>query len=187
MSIKILDRGHLQSSLLSEDTQELFQLESSTDHQKPASDMSSPDRVAAEAKLSLLDTRLRDMCDDLDPDLITEESAPSMEKELDKIGVAKDGYRDAVRKFLSDYAGELSGPEAAQWKADMKSVVDIVKANKFSVLSSVNQVLPPVVPMTEFEKATINLQTQQLALQQQAIVSKKEEALATAKPLKKIG
>ena len=130
--------------------------------------------------------RVRDMCDDLDPNLITQHSAPSMKAELKDISDTRDTYRDKVRMLLSDYAAELSPPEVEQWKADLKSIVDLVKTHKFSVLDKVNQLLPPAAPMTEFEKATIDLQQMQLALQQQAVASKKEEALAVAKPLKKL-
>ena len=46
--------------------------------------------------------------------------------------------------------------------------------------------MPPSVPMTEFEKASIDLQQKQFALQQQAETNKKDEALAIARPLKKL-
>ena len=40
--------------------------------------------------------------------------------------------------------------------------------------------------MSEFEKASINLQKQQLEIQQKAVESKKQDALAVAAPLKKL-
>ena len=48
----------------------------------------------AESKLRDLDTKVRDMCDDLPLDLITELSAPLMQGELHKIAVVRDEYRN---------------------------------------------------------------------------------------------
>ena len=56
------------------------------------------------------------MCDDLDVNLITSHSALSMSGELEKIEVARNNYRNTVRKFLLDFADNLSAPEAEQWK-----------------------------------------------------------------------
>ena len=52
-------------------------------------------------------------------------------------------------------------------------------------MGRVNDLVPPAAPMSAFEKATIDLQKQQLLLQQQEIDSKKEEALAAAEPVRK--
>ena len=173
----ILDRGQLNCSIAS-------QLEGLDSQLEAVTTMSA--RATAEAGLRSLDTRVRDMLYDLDPNLITEHAAPSMKDELCEVGEARDSYRDSVRKFLSDFAGELTTPEVTQWNADLKSLVDLVKANKFAILAKVNQLMPPAVPMTEFEKASIDLQQKQFALQQQAETNKKDEALAIARPLKKL-
>ena len=97
-------------------------------------------RTTTESNLRSLDTKVRDLCDELDPACIDEHSAPSMDRELEKISDAKDIYRDAVRKFLQDYATELIDAEVEAWKADIIAVVEIVKRNKFAVLAKVNQV-----------------------------------------------
>ena len=44
-----------------------------------------------------LGVKVRDLCDDLDPEMITSLSAPSMKGELDVISTARDSYRQAVR------------------------------------------------------------------------------------------
>jgi hypothetical protein len=51
------------------------------------------------------------------------------------------------------------------------------------VLEKVSQLLPPAAPMSEFERASIELQKEQLLLKQQELDSKKVEALAIAKTL----
>ena len=68
----------------------------------------------------------------------------------------------------------------------MAAVVNLVNQHKFQVMAKVNQVAPPPPPMSAFEQATIDLQRQQLALQQQEVSNKKEEALAVAEPLRKL-
>ena len=126
---------------------------------------------------------MRDMCSDLDPDLITVGSAPSMKEELQAINDARNEYRSAVRKFMKDYSSSLLSSEKAQWEADMQSVMSLVNQHKFKVMEKVNQVVPAPAQMTEFERATIELQREQIAIQRQEVTSKKEEALAVAKPL----
>ena len=131
-------------------------------------------KVVTESTLKLFGTRVRDMCNNLNPDLITEHSAPSMKERLKEIGGARDEFRNSVRKLLNDFDMELSGPEKEQWNADMKTVVDQVNGHKFRVLGKVNQLTLPTAPMRwseqGFEKATIHLKTQLVALQNQAIV-----------------
>ena len=61
-----------------------------------------------------------------------------------------------------------------------------VQAHKFSVLEKVNQLIPPVIQMSEFERETIELQKKQLKLQEDAVKGQETEALAIARPLKKL-
>ena len=68
----------------------------------------------------------------------------------------------------------------------MAAVVNLVNQHKFKVMAKVNQVMPPAAPMSAFEQATIELQKQQLALQEQEVASKRDEALAVAQPLRKL-
>ena len=143
-------------------------------------------KASAICKLKHLETKVRDMCDDLDPEFISKDSAPSMAAELDKIGSVRDEYRNAIRSFMSDYNAELSGPELEQWKHDMEAVLNRVKKHKFDVLACVNKFTPQAAPMSEFEKETIALQKQQLELQQNTESSKQKEAEAIAQPLKKL-
>ena len=131
-------------------------------------------------------TAVEDMCDDLDPNLITSNSASAMEREIEKIEVGRNNYRNAVRQFLQDFDGVLTDPEKEQWKSVMKSTVNKVNTHKMTVLDKVNQLTPKVVPMSEFEKETIDIQKQQLLLQQKAADTRKEESLAVAKPLMKL-
>ena len=140
----------------------------------------------AKQDLKSKQTAVEDMCDDLDVNLITSHSALSMNGELEKIEVARNNYRNAVRKFLLDFADNLPAPEAEQWKKDMESTVGKVNKHKMTILDKVNQLTPKTTPMTEYEKAAIEIQKQQLALQQQAVDTRKEESLAVARPLKKL-
>ena len=52
----------------------------------------------AESGLRDLDVKVRDMCEDLPADLISELSAPLMQQELDKIAVVKKFFTDIPRK-----------------------------------------------------------------------------------------
>ena len=52
----------------------------------------SASRVDAESELRQLDDHVRDLCEELTVDLITTQSAPSMEKELLTITNAKNDY-----------------------------------------------------------------------------------------------
>ena len=176
LSSELLNRGQLNTSVISD-------LEILSDQEVTATTMST--RTAAETNLRSQDTRIRDMCDDLDPDFITEDSAPFMKEKLKEISDRRDIYRDAVRQFLSDFATDLITVEVEQWKVDMKGVVDLVKKHMFDVLGKVTR-LAVARPMTEFEKATIKLQEKDIELKQLDSDSKRNEALAVAKPLKKL-
>ena len=144
----------------------------------------SAEKVSTESHLRDLDLKVRDLCSDLSPSLITTHSAPSMNNELKEIASARDEFRNGVRNLLKTFRSELTQPEIDQWNADLDSTVKLVQAHKFSVLEKVNQLLPPVTPMSEFEKESIELQKRQFKLQEDAISSQKIEALAIAKPLK---
>ena len=142
--------------------------------------------IDSAAALRELETGVRDMCSDLDPDLVTADVAPNMTTELKHINEARNEYRKGVRKFLQDYADELSSSEKLAWESDMAGVVKLVNQHKFQVMAKVNQVAPPPAPMSAFEQATIDLQKQQLVIQQQEVSNKKEEALAVAEPIRKL-
>ena len=104
------------------------------------------------------------MCDDLSPDLITTNSALVMERELEKIEVARNHYRNEVRKFLQEFDTELTDIDKNQWNSTMKLTVDKVNKHKMTILDKVSQLAPNVTPMSEFERATIEIQKQQLEL-----------------------
>ena len=122
------------------------------------------------------------MCSDCDPTLITAESAPSMNAELEKISVARNEYRKAVRKVLADTT--ITSDQKCQLEKDLEEVVTKVNQHKFKVLERVNQLAPTSFPMSAYEQTIVELQRQQLSLQQQEIEAKKNEALAVAKPLR---
>ena len=88
--------------------------------------LDSPDMEAEAAGQALRDKeeRVRDMCLDLDPDLITVGTAPHMKEELQAINEARNEYRSAIRKFIKDNSNSLLSSEKAQWEADMQSVVN---------------------------------------------------------------
>ena len=159
--------------------------QSSIEPLESVSDMAGS-KESEEAHIKALDMKVRDLCDDLDPNLISEHSAPSMNRELDKISDAKDSYRQAVRNYLTNFSDHISLPEKAQWEADLASTLKLVKEHKFKVLEKVNILNPPAPSMTEFEKETIELQKKQLSIQEQVLKTKQNEALAIAKPLKKL-
>ena len=105
----------------------------------------------AKQDLKSKQTAVEDMCDDLDVNLITSHSALSMSGELEKIEVASNNYRNAVRKFLLDFADNFSAPETEQWKKDMETTVSKVNKHKMTILDKVNQLTPKTAPMTEYD------------------------------------
>ena len=134
-----------------------------------------------------------DMCSDLDPSLITTQSAPSMDKELRVISEAKDVYRNNVRNFLTSFESELTQSEVEKDKADMENLVKIVNSHKFAILAKVNELNPPTQAMSEFERKSMDMQEKQLELQQKQLElqlkvgdSKKDEMHAVVRCLKKL-
>ena len=147
----------------------------------------------AALSLKQTDLAIRDMCDDLDPNIITVQSAPSMDKELANINTARNSHRTAVREFLTKFSPELTSPEIEQWNADLKSLVNRVNTHKIEVIGKVNELIPHTQPMTEYEKSTmifqqkqLEFQEKQLEMQSKADDKKKTEAHAVAKPLLKL-
>ena len=126
------------------------------------------------------------MCSDLSLEFISSQSAPSMNHELKEIGLVRDEYRDCVRQFLSKYSSDINPQERNKLESDMGVTLKSVQVHKFSVLEKVNQLIPPVIQMSEFERETIELQKKQLKLQEDAVKGQETEALAIARPLKKL-
>ena len=87
-----LNDGILVSDIAEE---EQFQLERSADQQYSCPAMApSQERTAAENSLRILDTKVRDMCNDLLPTFITSGTAHVMDRELDKIAAVRDDFRN---------------------------------------------------------------------------------------------
>ena len=173
---------------IGEHCQEQFQLERSGDQllSDPAMAPPSAERSDAESSLRELDTQVRDMISDLSPTFITQGSAPHMERDLDKIAEVRDKFRKAVRVHLTQFDSELESTEKAAWESDLASILHAVQFHKHLVLEKVTQLLPQAAPMSEFEKETIALQKRNIKMKEDALDSKKDDALATAKPLKKL-
>ena len=142
-------------------------------------------REQAESDIKSLENKVKDACEDLDPELITEFTAPHMGAKLNNINTAKDQYRTAVRGFLDKFKNTLTEPVVNQWQADMKSLLSFVRNHESVVFTKITQVTAKPPEMTEFEKASLEIQKKQLAMQQKTIESQKQEVLATADPLRK--
>ena len=147
----------------------------------------------ARSEFKQMELKISDMCSDLDPSLITKQSAPSMDKELGVIGEAKDVYRNKVRNFLTSFESELTQIDVGRDKADMENLVKMVNSHKFKILAKVNELNLSVKAMSEFEKKSMDMQEKQLELQQKQLElqlkvgdSKKDEMHAVARSLKKI-
>ena len=84
-------------------------------------------REQAESGIKLLENKVKDACEDLDPELITEFTAPHMGAKLNDINTAKDQYRTAIRGFLDKFKNILTESEVNQWQADMKSLLSFVR------------------------------------------------------------
>ena len=78
-----------------------------------------------------------------------------------------------MRDFLAKFASDLTSPYSEQLKADLQRLVDRVNSHKFEFLAKLNELSPPNQTMTEFEKATMEPQRQQLELQQKLFVARK--------------
>ena len=137
---------------------------------------------AASEEVDDLEADVRGLIDLLDPDEITEASAPAMQGDLDKVFKNLQTYRKTVKKFLKTYAVDGPNKEALEEKG--KVLIKYVGHHRSLVNEKVAKLLPVVKPLSEFEQETINIQKRQLHLQEQTLQAKKDEAVATAKPLK---
>ena len=96
-----------------------------------------------------------------------------------------------MRDFLAKFASDLTNPYSEQLKADLQRLVDRVNSHKFEFLAKLNELSPPNQTMTEFEKrwslkgSNWNYNKNYL-LQEKAGDTKRDEAQAVAKPLKKL-
>ena len=140
--------------------------------------------LAAEEALKEMEDEVRDKCSDMNPALIIADTAAPTKEELHKISEARNEYRKGVRKLLKDFASEITSQQKLQWESNMEGVVNLVNQHKRDVMAKVNQLAPPATPMSTYEQAMIDIQMQQLALNQQEITRKGNDAIAVAQPLK---
>ena len=97
-----------------------------------------------------------------------------------------------MRDFLAKFASDLTSPYSEQLKADLQRLVDRVNSHKFEFLAKLNELSPPNQTMTEFEKQQWSLKgsnwnyNKNYLLQEKAGDTKRDEAQAVAKPLKKL-
>ena len=116
----------------------------------------------AEATIRELEEKLSDSCDDLDPDLITEFTAPHMHARLAQIGSHRDAYRSAIRRFLETFKQMLTQPEINQWQQDMKKILGEVRNHEAQVLTKITQASSKPAQMSEFEKAALKFKRSSL-------------------------
>ena len=110
--------------------------------------MTMSTRAKSEAQLRHIDIKVRDMCEDLDPELIIEYpgSAPSMNSELWDIRNVFDKYENDLRTFLLVFSSELTEEEVTLWQHGLQSTQEVVKDHKLAVEDAVKQVMPPSLP-----------------------------------------
>ena len=130
-----------------------------------------------EAHLRDMDIRVRDMCDDLDPEFIFKYpgSASSMHSELMEISDFLFKYRNDHRAFLLVHASELTKKEVIIWQHSLQSTEEVVEDHKVAIEDVVKQVMPPSAhafgPMTCYETEMIKIMEQSLKLRQDALFS----------------
>ena len=138
--------------------------------------LESPKMDTAQAnRLILLQQDLEDEVSDMDPDLITKDEAPQVEKDLTRIWEKKNSFRNGVRYLVAPLPS--GDGDRVKWEEACKVMMAKVINHKKQVRGAVER-LCPTVKLTEFQLKSLDLQEQtlkesRLARQEQEQSSKK--------------
>ena len=113
-------------------------------------------------KLQLVKNHISDLVEE-DVDSIR---IQTVDRDLEKIQEERDNYRSSVEDLLEDFAEELDTAARTTWHDSIASLNRDVKEHARKIRTKVNEVFPPMRPLTEFEKAQLEIQMQQLQLMQ---------------------
>ena len=101
---------------------------------------------------------------DLEEGDIDDIQVPTVEGDLKEIQRERDDYRSGVEDFLEDFSNELDTAAKASWQASVTSLNKEVKDHAKKIRAKVNEVCPPMRPLSEFEKTQLEIQMRQLQL-----------------------
>ena len=105
---------------------------------------------------------------------------PIVERDLDRILEKRDEFRNSVRDFLEDHGEHLETTAQTTWRTSITSLNNEVKSHARQIRNKVAEVCPPIRPLSEFEKAQLEIQMKQLNLME-AKASKEHNASALRK------
>ena len=101
---------------------------------------------------------------DLEEDDIDDIQVPTVEGDLKEIQRERDDYRSGVEDLLEDFSDELDNAAKGSWQASVSSLNKEVKDHAKKIRAKVNEVCPPMRPLSEFEKTQLEIQMKQLQL-----------------------
>ena len=87
-----------------------------------------------------------------------------MERDLDRIIEKRNVFRSGVREYLEEYSSHLETSAQTTWNDSISNINSLVKAHAKKIRAKAHQVSPPLQPLTEFEKAQLDIQMRQLNL-----------------------
>ena len=101
---------------------------------------------------------------DLEEEDIDDIRVPTVEGDLKEIQRERDEYRSGVEDFLEDFSDEIDTAAKVTWQNSISSLNKEVKDHARRIRVKVNEVCPPMRPLSEFEKTQLEIQMKQLQL-----------------------
>ena len=150
----------ISESVFEEEEEDILDLNMATGD---ASDVTvEMDRISKD--LRRLQNTVKDYIADFEESDVDGLRVPSVERDLDKIQDKRDDFRNSVREFLEEYSDQLETSAQNTWRNCISTINSEVKEHAKKIRAKVNEICPPVTPLTEFEKQQLQIQMRQLAL-----------------------
>ena len=113
--------------------------------------------------LRQLDQEVKDLIEDFHEDDVEIARIHTIERDLDRIQIARDKFRSEVRKFLECFEESLDHATVTTWKNAITATNTSVKEHARKIRSKAHEVAPQR-QMSEFEREQIRIQMEQLSL-----------------------
>ena len=113
--------------------------------------------------LRQLDQGVKDLIEDFCEDDVEIARIPTIERDLDRIQLARDKFRSEVRKFLEYFEESLDHATVTTWKNAIATTNTSVREHAKNIRAKAHQVAPQR-QMSEFEREQIRIQLEQLNL-----------------------
>ena len=109
---------------------------------------------------------VQDAIEELTEDDVDTVSVYTVDRDLDRILQKRDDFRNGVRDFLEDYNEHLEIAAQNTWKAAISTLNTEVKNHAKNIRTKAHSICPPSKPMSEFERAQLDIQQRQLDIMQ---------------------